>query len=229
VAQLGEVLGGMLTDVVQARMAADAVTAQALATYRADPVLASMSVPRVTISTLTVKLNFAVSGVATPEAGPVPVEVAGAQWASVMRERVVPLVQASAPTRTARSRGAGSRATAEPPGPAPIEVPPEAIAELAQGRVDPVVAATVERLVKLAGGEIAPELQERLASEVRREAVLLADSLRQRILAERALHSRLEVDIVADAVANTKPEALQSLEVTFSVEDIEHFLTSGTE
>ena len=36
-AQLGEVLGGILTDVVRARMAADVVTAQALENYRSVP------------------------------------------------------------------------------------------------------------------------------------------------------------------------------------------------
>ncbi len=44
-AQLGEVLGSMLTDVVRARMAADLVTAQAVRPTATKRALASLSVP----------------------------------------------------------------------------------------------------------------------------------------------------------------------------------------
>jgi hypothetical protein len=227
VAQLGEVLGGMLTDVVQARMAADAVSAQALATYRADPVLSSLSVPRVTISALTVKLNFAVSGITTPDRKLPPLADAAEEWNTLVRDRVAPLIERAAPP--ARSRSRARAATPSAPASLRLDVPPEPLGDLAAGRVDPLVSATVERIVKLSSVDLPPEVQEQIASEVRREAVLFADTLRQRILAEPALHSRLEVDIGAEVVANTKPEALQSLEVTFSIEDIESFLSGESE
>jgi hypothetical protein len=239
VAQLGEVLSGMLTDVVRARMAGDAVTAQAVETYRADPALASMSVPRVSISTLTVKLNFAVSDVSIPPIQPVPVEEASAEWISRIQERISPMLpppppppptppRPSRPTSKAASKVTGlGPGKAEGPRPEPVilNVPPEVIRATSEGQIDPLVKATVDGIVGGTRTEITAELRERIVSEVRLEAAVFADVLRQREVAAKALGSRLEVDIVAEKVAGTKPEALQSLEVTFLVEDIEDIVS----
>ncbi|MGW6318803.1 hypothetical protein [Streptomyces sp. NPDC055099] len=95
--RLGEVLGGLLTDVLRARLAADALTAQALEAYREDPVLASFSVPRVAVADMTVRLRFLVTGVEVPEP-PRPDRVrAGRAWNAVVREQVLPRLSTNHP------------------------------------------------------------------------------------------------------------------------------------
>lgn len=242
-AQLGELLGGMLTDVVRARMAADAATAEAVETYRSDPALASMSVPRVTISTLTVKLNFAVSGVVEADRKQVGAQAASEEWSTMVERRIAPLIPPAPPPRTPAGKAAAAKETpsgrttsraktdVSQPGTAPlaISVPPEVVRGSVEGKVDALVDATVEGVVKASQAKITPEIREQITTEVRKEALLFADTIRRRELLDQALQSRLEVDIVADKVSGTKPEAMQSLEVTFSLDDLEEILPDSRE
>jgi hypothetical protein len=216
-AQLGEVLGGMLTDVVRARMAADLVTAQAVETYRADPALASMSVPRVTVSTLTVKLNFSVNTVQTGTPVPTDVDRARADWTSRLQDRVVrdlPVL---------RNPPAG-----ETP---PIREVPVVSAHLDSGLtgdVEPLVTATMSHLME-GRGRIPKVARDELSEQVREQALAFVDSLRQQHFADLAIRSTMDVEVVSDKVSQTPAESLQSLEVTFSVDDLEEVLTLPTE
>jgi hypothetical protein len=212
-AQLGEVLGGMLTDVVRARMAADLVTAHAYESYRADPALASLSVPRVTVSSLTVKLNFAVKAV--QEAKPAPVDLERAQdvWTSRLEDRVAPHLP---PPR-------------KPPaeGPPPIREVPVLRGHLNSGiagDVEPLVKATMSHLME-GRGRIPKPARDELSAQVRVQALAFVDSLKQQQFAEAAIQSTMDVDVVAASVSKAPTEALQSLEVTFSVNDLEEVLT----
>jgi hypothetical protein len=212
-AQLGEVLGGMLTDVVRARMAADLVTAQAFETYRAEPALASLSVPRVTISSLTVKLNFAVTAVQPAIAAKVDLERARAEWTSRLESRVAPELP---PAR-------------KPPadGPLPIREVPVVIGHLDKGiagDVEPLVIATMSHLME-GRGRISKVSRDELSGQVRDQALAFIDSLRQQRFAEAAIQSTMDVDVVAASVSQASADALQSLEVTFSLADIEEVLT----
>lgn len=212
-AQLGEVLGGMLTDVVRARMAADLVTAQAVETYRADPALASLSVPRVTISNLTVKLNFSVNTVKTATPVPTDLERARAEWTSRMQDRVAPDLPEP------RKVPAG-----ETP---PIREVPVAAAHLDTGftgDVEPLVSATMSHLME-GRGRIPKVARDELSEQVREQALAFVDSLRQQQFADLAIRSTMDVEVVADKVSQAPTESLQSLEVTFSVDDLEEVLT----
>jgi hypothetical protein len=212
-AQLGEVLGGMLTDVVRARMAADLVTAQAFETYRTDPALASLSVPRVTISSLTVKLNFSVNTVRTTTPVPMDLERARAEWTSRMQDRV------AADLPVLRNLPAG-----ETP---PIREVPVAAAHLDDGLtgdVEPLVSATMSHLME-GRGRIAKSARDELSEQVREQALAFVDSVRQQQFADLAIRSTMDVDVVADKVSQAPTETLQSLEVTFSNADLEEVLT----
>lgn len=212
-AQLGEVLGGMLTDVVRARMAADLVTAQAFETYRADPALASMSVPRVTVSSLTVKLAFAVTGMETAPAAPLDLRRVRAEWTSRLEDRVAPdlPVPTSAPTgETLPIRD--------------VPVGTEHLDSALAGDVEPLVSATMSHLME-GRGRIPRVQRDDLSAQVREQALAYVDAMRQQQFADVANRSTLEVDVVADKVAEAPTEALQSLEVTFSVDDLQEVLT----
>lgn len=212
-AQLGEVLGGMLTDVVRARMAADLVTAQAVETYRADPALASLSVPRVTVSTLTVKLNFAVNTVQTAQPVPLDLERARTEWTSRLQDRVA----ADLPALRIPPEGE------EPM----IREMPVVTAHLdsgLSGDVEPLVETTMSRLME-GRGRIPKVQRDELSEQVRQQALAFIDSVRQQNFAELAIRSTMDVEMVSDKVSQAPAETLQSLEVTFTVDDLEEVLT----
>jgi hypothetical protein len=215
-AQLGEVLGSMLTDVVRARMAADMVTAQAVETYRTEPALASMAVPRVTVSNLTVKLTFAVSAMPTPPPAALDLRRARAEWTTRLEDRVAPTLP------PLRPRPSGLAAE----GPQLREVPVDAgdLDAGLGGDVGPLVAATVSHLME-GRGRIPKIERDELVAEVRQHALAFVDAVRQQQFADVANRSSMDVEVVTAKVSEAPAEALQSLEVTFSVDDLEEILT----
>lgn len=212
-AQLGEVLGGMLTDVVRARMAADLVTAQAFETYRSSPALAGLSVPRVTVSSMTVKLTFAVTAYDSAAPAPVDLRRARADWTSLMEDRIV----SDLPPLRAAPVG-----TPPPIGDVPVDT--EHLQTGLSGDVEPLVSATMSHLME-GRGRIPKVVRDDLSAQVREQALAFVDTLRQQQFADVANRSTLDVDVVADKVSEAPAEALQSLEVTFSVADLEEALT----
>lgn len=62
-AKLGEVLGGLVRDVVQARVLADQMACESVNIYAENPLLAAFPVPRVIVKDVSVKLRFAVDKV----------------------------------------------------------------------------------------------------------------------------------------------------------------------
>lgn len=210
-AQLGEVLGGMLTDVVRARMAADQVTAQAVDAYRADPTLASLSVPRATVSSLTVRLNFAVNSVELASAVPFDVDEVRERWTERLSDRVVDKLP------PIRSTGGGSVGLKSVP------VVTEELDKGLRGDVEPLVASTMSHLMQGRGRVSATEREE-LAGLVRDQARLFVEDLRRVQFADIVKRSTIDVEVGAEKVSQAAPESLQSLEVIFSVDDLEEVL-----
>lgn len=234
--RLGEVLGGLLTDVVRARLAADALTADALDAYRADRVLASMSVPRVTVSDMTVRLRFLVSDVTVPEPRPVDLGRAQDGWNVVVRERVVPqLLRGREGDEALREDVQRLREALETE---PIVVDPDLLGRAVNGDVDPLAdvtaAALLDRVRALSTaarrrlGTIA-QLREELQRGVRRELALFIERLRQSQAVEQSLGSRLQVEVVSDLLQQAPAESLQQLEVTVSIADVEELLATTPE
>jgi hypothetical protein len=236
VPRLGEVLGGLLTDVVRARLAADALTADALDAYRADRVLASMSVPRVTVSDMMVRLRFLVSDVTVPETRPVDLGRAQDRWNVVMRERVIPqLLRGREGDEALREDVQRLREALETE---PIVVDPDLLSRAANDDVDPLAdvtaAALLDRVRALSTaarrrlGTIA-QLREELQRGVRPELALFIERLRQAQAVEQSLGSRLQVEVVSDLLQHTPAESLQQLEVTVSIADVEELLAATPE
>jgi hypothetical protein len=236
VPRLGEVLGGLLTDVVRARLAADALTADALDAYRADRVLASMSVPRVTVSDMTVRLRFLVSDVTVPEPRPVDLGRAQDGWNVVVRERVVPqLLRGRVGDEALREDVQRLREAIETE---PIVVDPDLLGRAVNGDLDPLAdvtaAALLDRVRALSTaarrrlGTIA-QLREELQRGVRRELALFIERLRQSQAVEQSLGSRLQVEVVSDLLQQAPAESLQQLEVTVSIADVEELLATTPE
>jgi hypothetical protein len=103
-------------------------------------------------------------------------------------------------------------------------VPEDVVRGTLEGDIDPLVDSTLSTIVRESGVTLTPDQQRLLTERIRTEATTFTDLLRQRQLADQALRSRVEIDVVSDRVAGTKPEALQSLELTLSLADIEEIL-----
>jgi hypothetical protein len=233
VPRLGEVLGGLLTDVVRARLAADALTADALDAYRADPVLTSMSVPRVTVSNMTVRLRFLVSDVTVPEPRPLDIERAQDSWNVAVRERVLPqLLQGREGDPALREDGQRLREALEAE---PIVVDPDLLRRAVNGDAEPLADVTVAALLDRVRGlstaarrrlGTLTQLREELQRGIRRELALFTERLRQSQAVEQALGSRLQVEVVSELLQQVPVESLQQLEVTVSIADVEELLTA---
>ena len=230
--RLGEVLGALLTDVIRARLAADELTAEAVDAYRADPVLASLSVPRVTVSDMTVRLRFLVSDFAVPEPGAIDIARATEEWNVGVWDRVL--------TRFLRARGDDAlredvELLRESLRNEPIIVGADVLQAAAGGDTDPLVSLTVsaalERVRALPPaarrrlGTLA-QLREDLQREVTREAHVLTDRLGQRQAAEQVLRSRLEIEVEADKLQESRVESIQELDVTVTLADAEEFIAA---
>jgi len=229
---LGQVLGAFLADVIRARLAADELTAEAVDAYRADPVLASLSVPRVTVSDMTVRLRFLVSGFAVPEPGAIDIARATEEWNVGVWDRVL--------TRLLRARGDDAlredvELLRESLRSEPIIVGADVLQAAAGGDTDPLVGLTVSAVLERVRalppaarrrlGTLA-QLREDLQREVTREAHVLTDRLGQRQAAEQVLRSRLEIEVEADKLQESRVESIQELDVTVTLADAEEFIAA---
>jgi len=213
-------------------LAADELTAEAVDAYRADPVLASLSVPRVTVSDMTVRLRFLVSGFAVPEPGAFDIARATEEWNVGVWDRVL--------TRLLRARGDDAlredvELLRESLRSEPIIVGADVLQAAAGGDTDPLVGLTVSAVLERVRalppaarrrlGTLA-QLREDLQREVTREAHVLTDRLGQRQAAEQVLRSRLEIEVEADKLQESRVESIQELDVTVTLADAEEFIAA---
>ncbi|GHC84104.1 hypothetical protein [Streptomyces flavofungini] len=231
--RLGEVLGGLLTDVLRARLAADALTAQALEAYREDPVLASFSVPRVAVADLTVRLRFLVTGVEVPEPSRPDRVRASRVWNAIVRDQVLPRLSTSHPDagldEVVRLLQDAVRRN-------PVGVGERELDRAVDGDTAPLVDSTLVQVAEQVDG-LPPAARARLArirweEEVQRELALragpFAERVRQWAAAEQALRSRVEVEVSADRLQERAAETLQQVELTVALADVEEFVDLAT-
>lgn len=97
--KLSEVLGGVLKDLTHSRIVADAVSRECFDAYQADPVLARVPVPRLTIKEVSLKLRFAVEEHAHRPGAESDELVFARLWRQELATRVLPHVLRVAPKR----------------------------------------------------------------------------------------------------------------------------------
>lgn len=227
--KLGEVLGSLLTDVVRARLAADALTVQAVEAYRADPVLSSMAVPHVTVSDMTVHLRFLVNEVVVPE--PPPADTARIQedWNRLVRERIL--------LRLAERRDEEGRVQLEQMRQEllvnPITIDKTVVDAVLAGKGEVLRDASVVRIVdrfreipprlRRSIGTI-PDIREELRREIAAGANQFVLEVQERQTAQQALRSRIDIDVVSGQLQTAAAHSVQELDVTVSLADVETLL-----
>jgi len=117
----------------------------------------------------------------------------------------------------------------------PIIVGADVLQAAAGGDTDPLVGLTVSAVLERVRalppaarrrlGTLA-QLREDLQREVTREAHVLTDRLGQRQAAEQVLRSRLEIEVEADKLQESRVESIQELDVTVTLADAEEFIAA---
>jgi hypothetical protein len=223
--RLGEVLGGLLADVVRARVAADLQTAQALSVYRDDPVMQAMSVPRVTIPDMSITLNFVLSEVEVPSEIPLDQPGGSAMWNDAVRDRMLPrLLERSRDTALARAIAVLRKQLSE----RPITVEAEVLQSCLDGDDGPLVELTVADLLDREGSGPIADQKDRLLAETMSEARTFRDELVQAQIAGRALQSRLDIDVLADRLSGAPPESVHTIQLSVSMSDVEELVGTTT-
>jgi hypothetical protein len=223
VTRLNEVVGGMLRDLVESRVAADALSREHAELYRADVLLSQIPVPRFAIREVSLKLRFAVQEIRTVAPSADDIALIRNAWVREVVEKVVPMSldvlsvdPAASAALLAKLRAAPSRMLD--------------VAGLAKGTPGRLAAATADWVVSGRAG-LADSVRRKLPSnQVLRTTVTaaLASALeafgpRARwLLGDRAaLRSELDIEIKRAELDQVPESRIHELTLTFATDDLE--------
>ena len=224
--KLGELLSGILSDLTESRVVADAASREVLEAYAKDPILAQVPAPRVTIKDVTLKLRFAVA-----EHQSAPVEKFDeASAASAWRQRVT----AAVVTQVVRDALQGDRRRDQADDFAAALLAPSArvqfrLGDAVAGKVQHTVESTVEHVLtslKKLPADVKRQLpaeavlRKQLNQSVRTQLDDFATQLRLAQAAREGSRTRLDV-LVRPAELEKLPESsIQEISLTLAIDDI---------
>lgn len=228
-ARLSSLVGGILAELARARAIADELTKELVEDYEKDPVLASMSVPRITMKEIGLTLRFTVDDVEeVPPAEPDPAAIRKEWPASFSRriDRVVERLAGGADKLTEEERKQLKAVLART---ASGQIPTQLLKEAVAGRVDRVAGAVAKpALDKWA--TLPPTLRKRLGNKaaftkaltdvVARDLDGYLKKKRSRAFMEAALASSVKVAVQRDQLPSD-PAQQQEIHLTLSGEDLE--------
>lgn len=226
-ARLGAVLGGILAELVRARMIADRLSRELVDEYREDPILASMSVPRVLLDQVDLTLRFSVSDLAEVLVAEPDASAVADVWSRHVVTSVLPGVlkgHGLAPDVHSETFELMAGRPASPKVRPPVATIRSALAK------DPSAAskAVAEGLLSQ-WSEISPEIRSKLGTKAafRKELETalatdltgLVDRTRELELAKAALESRIDVAVRTDDLP-TEAHHVQEFRLTLRGEDL---------
>ena len=226
-ARLGSVLGAILAELTRSRVAADELSRQLVSEYVEDPLLASMSVPRIVVDEAAITLRFAVSELQEAPERPVNPEALRRAWLLHAR-RVLPsvLVHLDVPPDERQAvwaavTGAAGSAVGEPPLRDVRAAVAGDTAGLAAATARPMVDAwqPLPRDIRsLLRGKAA--FRRELERGMRDEFQVLLRRERELEGARAALASRVEVAVRPDELPDD-PALVQEFRITVSGQDVD--------
>ncbi len=224
-AELGALLGGILAELARARQIADQLTRELVAEYEKDPVLASMSVPRVTMSEVNLTLRFTVDEVeAVPPAEPAPTMVRE-EWQPRLGEKLLAVLgrevdldpdeRKTLAALVAKTSGAN--------------IPPAVLKQAVQGKVGPAVDAVVKPVLA-SWNRLPVGLRKKLGNKgaftravsrvVEQDLTQYLKRQRSKAFVEAALASRVKVAVQRNELP-PEPSQQQEIQLTLSESDLE--------
>ena len=236
-ARLGAVLGGVLAELTRARVLSDQLTKDLVGEYEGDPVLGSLSVPRVTIAGAEVVIRFTVADF---EEAPVEQPTA-AEMRDAWQEHAGSVVLPALLRRSGLSEEAVTSVTASV-----LSISSALAGRPSAGEVRAAVGGEVEAAAVSTAGplmdgwsRIPRSIRQQMGTkadfrkEVNRVIVgELSSFLERRNLAEQvkaALASRLEVAVKSSELAEEDPGRVQELRLTLSSDDLDLVLSAAEE
>jgi hypothetical protein len=234
--RLGSVLGSILAELARARLVADSLSRDLVDEYRADPILASMSVPRVLLDQAELTLRFSVADLQEADVSAPAEANATENWVRHVTAAVLPSILdrhglTDAERKVALTRLVGTRAAPT------IRVPTTAIREALAGNTEESSKTTTEA-VMTTWAELPPEVRAKLGTkaEFRRE---LEGRLVQEVpkfvgrageveLVRAALASRIDVAIKTDELPS-QPGQVQELKLTLRGDDLSLIVEAGSD
>lgn len=230
-ARLGSVLGGMLAELARARAIADELSREFVSIYREDPILSSMSVPRVVVDEAALTLRFSVSDLEELPEEPPEAEAIREGWVRVAAPAVLPRVVARLGVPPAE-RPAAVEALVEASG-TPAGSPRLAeVRKALAGDREGAVAATARPL--LSAWESVPSpvrsslgtkaaFQRELELQLSQELEAFVDRRWELEKIRAALNSRIDVAIRPDELP-ADPGLVQEFRITVRGDDVEVLL-----
>lgn len=235
-ARLGTVLGGMLAELARARVIADQLSKEFVATYREDPILASLSVPRVVVDEAALTLRFSISDLEElPEKSPDADSVRTA-WVREAAPRVLARVveQLGVPPEEQPTTVAAIKETVGTlAGVPPLKEVRRAVAGDSEG----VLAATASPLLEGWDALPAPvrsslgtkaEFRGALERELDLEFDVLLKQRRDLEMVRAVLQSRIDVAVQPDELP-ADPGLVQEFRITVRCQDVELLLIDAQE
>jgi hypothetical protein len=226
-ARLGSVVGAILADIARARVVGDELTRDLVDAYRSDPILGSMSVPRLIIDQAELTLHFTTLDVEEPPPTPPPdTPLIRDAWITHAEDTVVPRIAERLGLPPDIFKGAAADALK----PTTADGPANKVFDRAVAG-DPSAAATATaKALADVFPNLSPDDQKRLRNKTAIKTAVqdeLEAELRTFISKQvdltsvrAVLASRIDVDIRAPALAS-QPSAIQELRLTLRAADID--------
>lgn len=234
--RLGSVLGSILAELARARLVADSLSRDLVDEYRSDPILASMSVPRIQIDRAELTLRFTVADLQEAAVAGPAVEGATAGWVRHVASSVVPSILDAHDLNPEERSSTLAHLVGSRRAPT-ISVPPSAMREALAGNPAESSKVTTEAVLAT-WAELPADVRTKLGTkaEFRRE---VEARLSQEVpafvgrageleLVRAALASKIDVGIRSDELP-TQPDRVQELRLTLRGEDVSLILDAGKE
>jgi len=225
--RLGSVLGAILAELGRARVVADHLSRDLVDDYRADPILASMSVPRVMLDHAELTLRFSVSDLTEVEATPTAASLAAKDWARHVASAVLSDVLEKRGLDVDERRATIVRLVRSDETPS-LVVPVTVIRDAIAGKYAASSRVTTSAVLE-AWGELPREVRTKLGSKAAfrrelegrlvREVSSFVGRAREIELVKAALASRIDVAIRTEDLPS-EPERIQELKLTLRGEDV---------
>lgn len=222
--KLSNVVGGLLRDLAQSHTISDAFTVELVDTYRREPTLSQLPLPRMSIRSAQLTLRFAVAAVQDEVSGPDPAELRDL-WLRTVRERLVPrTLRFAGRLDNARVVAAFERQLAA----ADVTGAVDPTALLDDDREGELVEATTEFLARVAESLPASvrrslegtDLKDAIARVARAEVPQLRAAARRLEQARRASEAELDVSVTTEALGAVPEASISELVLTVDMEEV---------
>lgn len=224
--KLGELLSGILSDLTESRVMADAISRDFVEAYRNDPILSQVPVPRVTVRDVTLRLRFAVNAHQSAEPPRFDEAEAARMWRKELTANVVTNVLREALADDPRRDQSDDLAAEILTPTARVQF---RIGDAMGGKTQHTVAASVEHVLT-SFKKLPPDVRKRLpaAAALRRELTAsvrshlddFASKLKSIQDAKQTGMTRLDV-LVRPADLKEIPEnAIQEITLTLALDDL---------